>query len=261
MRGRFRSSVTELNTTENYTQEMQSIKEQAIADGSFMKAPNGKSTNLTEKQWLLVRTKNFINWFGDWINNPSEASKVVDENGEPLVVYHGSPNNWNVYNPKLFASNTDEGDYGQGLYLSSIKSKAEQYGNIKELFVNSKIPFRVGLDSKIGSIQEATRRGQIVDLFGRENAPEELKQYDSVLYTGGEGKYEEIVITNPNQIKSATSNTGEFSTINDDIRYSSVTERPIKVPSVTSFAERLQVQQQPKFAYLVARGEISTYCR
>ena len=204
--------------TSQYTPEMQSIKDKAIADGTFMKAPNGNPTNLTERQWLQVRTKNFINWFGDWINNPSEASKVVDENGEPLVVYHGSPNNWNVYNPKLFASNTDEGDYGQGLYLSSIKSKAEQYGNIKELFVNSKIPFRAGLDPKIGSIQEITRRGKIVDMFGRDNAPEELKQYDSVLYTGREGKYEEIVITNPNQIKSATSNNGEFSTTNDDIR-------------------------------------------
>ena len=70
-----------------------------------------------------------------------------------------------------------------------------------------------------------------------------------------------IVVFNPNQIKSATDNSGAFSAANDDIRYSSITEQPIKVPSITSFAERLQVQQQPKFASLVARGEISTSCR
>ena len=35
-----------------------------------------------------VFSKPFINWFGDWINDPANASKVVDENGEPLVVYH-----------------------------------------------------------------------------------------------------------------------------------------------------------------------------
>ena len=46
--------------------EMQSIKEKAIADGTFMKAPNGEPTNLTEQQWLLVRTKAFKEWFGDW---------------------------------------------------------------------------------------------------------------------------------------------------------------------------------------------------
>lgn len=31
-----------------------------------MKAPNGKPTNLTEKQWAQVRTKAFKKWFGDW---------------------------------------------------------------------------------------------------------------------------------------------------------------------------------------------------
>ena len=39
-------------------------------DGSmkkgYMLAPNGKPTNLTEDQWLLVRTPNFKKWFGDW---------------------------------------------------------------------------------------------------------------------------------------------------------------------------------------------------
>ena len=56
----------------------------------WLKAPNGKRSNLTEKQWVAVRTPNFINWFGDWINQPETASKILDENGEPLVVYHGT---------------------------------------------------------------------------------------------------------------------------------------------------------------------------
>ena len=43
------------------------IKERSIQEGTFMKAPNGKNSNLTERQWLQVRTKNFINWFGDWV--------------------------------------------------------------------------------------------------------------------------------------------------------------------------------------------------
>lgn len=51
---------------EEYTPEMQSIKDKAIADGTFMKAPNGKPTNLNERQWLQVRTKAFKDWFGDW---------------------------------------------------------------------------------------------------------------------------------------------------------------------------------------------------
>ncbi len=60
--------------------------------GKFQKkAPNGKPSNLNEEQYEAVRTPEFKNWFGDWENDPKNASKVVDENGEPLVVYHGSP--------------------------------------------------------------------------------------------------------------------------------------------------------------------------
>lgn len=53
-------------------------------------APNGKPSNLTPDQYKLVRTPEFKQWFGDWENNIENSSKVVDENGEPLVVYHGS---------------------------------------------------------------------------------------------------------------------------------------------------------------------------
>lgn len=35
-------------------------------EGTFMKAPNGKPTKIDERQWLQVRTKAFIEWFGDW---------------------------------------------------------------------------------------------------------------------------------------------------------------------------------------------------
>jgi len=57
----------------------------------WMKAPNGTDTKLTEEQWLTVRTPAFKEWFGDWENDPENASKIVDENGEPMVVYHGTP--------------------------------------------------------------------------------------------------------------------------------------------------------------------------
>lgn len=37
-----------------------------------------------------VATTNFKNWFGDWQASPETASKVVDETGAPLAVYHGT---------------------------------------------------------------------------------------------------------------------------------------------------------------------------
>lgn len=57
--------VLEFNK-EVYNEELQTLKSKAIANGTFMKAPNGKNSNLSERQWLQVRTKAFKEWFGDW---------------------------------------------------------------------------------------------------------------------------------------------------------------------------------------------------
>jgi hypothetical protein len=43
----------------------------------------------------LVRTPEFKSWFGDWeqayrTGNYDGVSKIIDENGEPMVMYHGS---------------------------------------------------------------------------------------------------------------------------------------------------------------------------
>ncbi|MBQ8517122.1 MAG: hypothetical protein IJ498_06040 [Akkermansia sp.] len=46
--------------------EMEDIKAAAEKNGTFMKAPNGKPSKLTERQWLQVRTAAFKGWFGDW---------------------------------------------------------------------------------------------------------------------------------------------------------------------------------------------------
>ncbi|MGP1515514.1 MAG: ADP-ribosyltransferase-containing protein [Bacteroidales bacterium] len=53
-------------SSKRYNAEEQAIVDKAKADGTYMKAPNGKDTNLTERQWVQVRTKAFKDWFGDW---------------------------------------------------------------------------------------------------------------------------------------------------------------------------------------------------
>lgn len=46
--------------------EMAQIEADAKANGTYMKAPNGKRSKLTPRQWAQVRTKAFKDWFGDW---------------------------------------------------------------------------------------------------------------------------------------------------------------------------------------------------
>ena len=185
------------------------------SEGNLL-APNGKKSNLDERQYAQVRTKAFKDWFGDWENDPENASKVVDENGEPLVVYHGTNSKWNILDTKMFGKNTDDGYYGKGLYLSSVENKAAQYGNIMKLFVNIKKPLRAGTDPNI-SMKEAIKNVELAENFNR--GIDNTEEYDGVLYSGAEGRYEEIVVPTPNQIKSAESNIGTFSRTNDRIDY------------------------------------------
>ncbi|MCR5175946.1 MAG: hypothetical protein K6C05_03755, partial [Anaerovibrio sp.] len=46
--------------------QMAEIRKQYEGTDQWMKAPNGKDTNLSEEQWLAVRTPAFKEWFGDW---------------------------------------------------------------------------------------------------------------------------------------------------------------------------------------------------
>lgn len=75
--------ATDKTLTEEARKEMQSIAEQAKADGMYMQAPNGKPSNLTERQWLQVRTRAFKNWFGNW-----EKSARIEKlrNSEPAII-------------------------------------------------------------------------------------------------------------------------------------------------------------------------------
>ena len=112
------------NASSKVTDEMKSIKDAAKKDGTFMKAPNGKKSKLNEKQWLQVRTKEFIEWFGDWQNDKENSSKVLDENGEPMVLYHGSTKKFDKFDNKTVGSRTGD---ESGFYFTNNKGIAKQY--------------------------------------------------------------------------------------------------------------------------------------
>ena len=62
------------------------IVAKAKADGTYMKAPNGKPSRLSPRQWVQVRTRAFKEWFGDW-ELASKVLKVV-----PALKEHGFKN-------------------------------------------------------------------------------------------------------------------------------------------------------------------------
>ena len=211
--------------------EKASIRKKVVADGTFMKAPNGKETNLTEDQWLAVRTAAFKNWFGDWEKDPQNASKVVDENGEPRVVYHGTYGDFTVFDKAKIGSATDYGIWGRGFYFTNMENTP--YGNKKlALFLNFRNPFifndyksaeEIGdyLNIWDGNFHEDDRFG----IF-RPYATGAAQIADSAQERGHDGliavlgKWTEYIAFEPNQIKSATDNRGTFDPKNPDITFS-----------------------------------------
>lgn len=227
---------------EEYSKEMQDILANAKRDseGNLL-APNGKKSNLTERQYAQVRTKAFKDWFGDWENNPNEASKVVDENGEPLVVYHNTPFEFNgifdMEHKSRIAPWTSEPFGHVGTQETANTIKGTQYA----LFANIKNPLETPdfVHETVSSmLSELYRQGIISkekysSLRGISNS--ELR--DLMLSLGYDGtKYENKAerggtsysFTSPNQIKSATDNIGTFSRTNDDIRYREVPNSSFK---------------------------------
>lgn len=57
------------------TESMKAVRRQYEGTLGWMKAPNGKPTNLSERQWLQVRTPEFKKWFGDW-ESVEKASRL-----------------------------------------------------------------------------------------------------------------------------------------------------------------------------------------
>ena len=112
-------------------------------------APNGKPSNLTHEQWHLVRTPEFKAWFGDWENDPKNASKVVDDNGEPLVVYRKLSDD---VLGKTF--NTDVPNYNRNINWTK---------NIQKLISEKSI-----IDAKVGDIVYYNKkRGKIISIKNR----------------------------------------------------------------------------------------------
>lgn len=114
--------------TDDYEQRLQTILDEAPRDSKGrLLAPNDKPSNLPERLYAQVRTREFKDWFGDWQSDPKNASKVIDENGEPRIVYHGS----NQYGFDVF--DPSHSDDKISLFASSSKWIASTYTNFKPL--------------------------------------------------------------------------------------------------------------------------------
>lgn len=160
----------------------------------------------------MSHNKNFDAWFED--------SKIVDEHGAPLIVYHGTMSEFSEFSMDFFGEGNSNADFGDGFYFTDQVEAANTYaegegGNVMPVYlrINNPATNKVMLSSEIQDV--------IDDGMGFEELSEVLEEmgYDGVEFTHQDGN-KEYVVFDPNQIKSALGNNGAFSKDNNDIRFS-----------------------------------------
>lgn len=141
------------------------------------------------------------------------SSKIVDENGEPMVVYHGSEEDFNVFDKTKGRANMDI----QGMFFSPWEDDARGYGsNVRAFYLNIRKP-----------ANESTGYKALKKFQGQTGAGIKAREYlVSVGYDGVNNEDQEFIAFEANQIKSATENNGEFSAENNDIRFRVTDDKP-----------------------------------
>lgn len=110
-----------------------------------------------------IYSDNFKKWFGDWENDPQNASKVVDSNGVPLPVYHGTVMKGKDGLP--FKTFRTESDAGEGVMFADNYSVASffsghgeaRFGNFEEKF--EQWPYKNTMEGLVDFLNNVLKNG------------------------------------------------------------------------------------------------------
>ena len=124
------------------------IKNFAVFDPNQVKSAIGNDGRFSEKKGIRysiaqTKTEPFKRFFGE--------SKIVDKNGNPLMMYHAtpSPDEEDIFSAFNIS---DDGKLGQGIYATSVEKYAESFapdGAVIPLWISIKNPLYIDLSSSI----------------------------------------------------------------------------------------------------------------
>lgn len=176
-------------------------------EAAYRQAEKDGKTVLSYRRWVQVRTPEFKAWFGDWENDPDNASKVVNpKTGEPLVVYHYTEEQFDTFNLNKARQSSDI----PAFFFTTDPEMGMEYGSHEmQVFLNIRNPADKPVISS-GKDGKALREGLVQNGFDGTVVDDSYDGHLSIEYAA----------LRPNQIKSATGNTGAFDSGNDDIRFS-----------------------------------------
>ena len=115
--------------------------QQSIASNGIIHRFSEKvNMNISEN----VQSQQFKRWFGDWQNDPAHASKVVNADGTPKVVYHQTDADFTIFDPRHEGAGTRDSDTPFGIFLKSSDKNIGLKGSKQmPLYVDIKNPLTV----------------------------------------------------------------------------------------------------------------------
>lgn len=215
--------------------------------------PDG--VKLSSERKDVTQTDAFKKWFGD--------SKVVDENGNPLVVYHGTSADFSKFDLNKLGDNTRIESGELGFFFSSKSYLANSYS---EIAANGGWANKLGKGSpSVYPVYLSIKKPKKYDsasLFYKDadKYKGKLNEWRNELISQGydgvivRDDFEEVIAFSPEQIKSATGNQGTFDANNPDIRMSAARNSIPLYKENQSIPETIkQVAKEPNVAIQSAK--------
>ena len=223
-----------------------------VGGRTFGQDRSGGSTNdISTTEYSIADLFSFVKKY-DAEFKPKPASEIRNEDGTPKVMYHGTKEQFTVFDKKKAKSS---GLYGKGFYFTGSESHSGQYGDSMAVYLDIKRPLSPDTDTvtedQIRTFLEAVAENEDYsienygtydvdeildgitsrDMFGVlqdinataiGNFVEAVELFNEVNGTEYDGIVvpTETVAFRANQIKSATDNVGTFDSGNADIRFS-----------------------------------------
>lgn len=132
--------------------------------------------NVNRKINKITQSKQFIRWFGDWQNSPAKASKVVDNNGEPLVLYHQTGKEFTTFDAKQKGSGEFDSEMPTGIFMKPTNNDIGVGGNIQmPLYASIKNPLIVNNRSELVKFYDKNVQGYTKAKSAIDSVNEEYK--------------------------------------------------------------------------------------
>jgi hypothetical protein len=142
----------------------------------------GYFDNEAERFTAQTFSNEFKTWFGDWQNDAENASKVMDENGQPKLMYHETAADWFIYDKTKIEAGKLDSVTPTGIFLKSSNKNIGLGNRQMNLFSSIKNPIYAKDRKELENFFSLNIKGYSEI---KEKSSQVEKEYDKILEKEG----------------------------------------------------------------------------